>query len=199
MSRCGDRAKGIVRDKPRGNTSSNVTQQHHAETFGVWLRSRLKVLWAGNRVASNRELEERSWRFESRCNGLVRARHLLRGGWSLTRGVRSATWSIRGGFECGRRSSSSQGAEGQTRLTRGLETLAVTRQRRVEPESRTASQSTEANGGNTAITHRDRRREPRGLEQAPQLTIVVHERASREKRAVRSPFRRESDTPARIR
>ena len=45
----------------------------------------------------------------------------------------------------------------------------------------------------------DQGREPPGLESAPQLTLLVHERASRDERAVRSTFRRESDTPARIR
>jgi hypothetical protein len=40
--------------------------------------------------------------------------------------------------------------------------------------------STEAGDGNTVVTQRVRRREPRGFESAPQLTVLVHEHAARE-------------------
>lgn len=63
------------------------------------LRSRRKVLWAGNRVASNRVLEEVSWRHGSGCAALVRVHHpLLAGLEPVSSGVRDATESIRGGF-----------------------------------------------------------------------------------------------------
>ena len=69
--------------------------------------------------------------------------------------------------------SSPQGARGSYRRREVLEDVAT---RVGTPKGR----STEAGDANTVVTHRVRRREPRGLERAPQLTFLVHEHAARE-------------------
>jgi len=48
--------------------------------------------------------------------------------------------------------------------------------------------------GNTLVMHRVRRREPRGLVKAPQLTFLVHEHCSARKLHAVGPFSGESRT-----